>query len=139
MEKKLQHLTIVSMFIENGKCIPYSKLLEELQVSSVRNLEDLIIDSLSSNIIHGKLDQKNKQLEVDTAIGRDIKMEDTNQIVNTLQDWCDSCETVLASIEHQIKRANTEKQRRIKHKDAIEQEVSILFIFKDYLTITFFW
>lgn len=49
MVKKLQHLTIVSMFIQNGKCIPYNSLLDELQITSVRNLEDLIIDSLSSS------------------------------------------------------------------------------------------
>lgn len=47
MTKKLQHLTIVSMFFKSGKCIPYESLLEELQISSVRNLEDLIIDGLS--------------------------------------------------------------------------------------------
>lgn len=76
------------------------------------------------DIIQGKLDQKNKQLEVDNAIGRDIKFGEMGQIVNTLQDWCDSCETVLATIEDQICRANSEKQRRIKHKEAVEQEVN---------------
>lgn len=77
-----------------------------------------------SDIIHGKLDQKNKQLEVDNAIGRDIQPGDVSQIVNTLQEWCDSCETVLACIEEQIRRANCEKQKRIKHKDAVDKEVS---------------
>lgn len=60
-----------------------------------------------------------------------------SQIVTTLQDWCDSCETVLATIEEQIRRANSEKQRRLKHKDAVEQEVSLLL--SNYITqiITF--
>lgn len=79
-----------------------------------------------ADIIHGKLDQKNKQLEVDNAIGRDIQPGDVSQIVNTLQEWCDSCETVLACIEEQIRRANSEKQKRIKHKDAVDKEVSRL-------------
>lgn len=78
------------------------------------------------DIIHGKIDQKNKYLEVDNAIGRDIRPGDVHQIVNTLQDWCDSCETVLACIEDQIRRANAEKQRRFKHKDAVDKEVSFL-------------
>lgn len=76
------------------------------------------------DIIHGKIDQKNKYLEVDNAIGRDIRPGDVHQIVNTLQEWCDSCETVLACIEDQIRRANAEKQRRFKHKDAVDKEVS---------------
>lgn len=52
-----------------------------------------------------------------------------SQIVTTLQDWCESCETVLACIEEQIRRANSEKQRRLKHKDVVEQEVNIHIFF----------
>ncbi|XP_063709886.1 COP9 signalosome complex subunit 7 [Culicoides brevitarsis] len=122
MKKKLQHLTIVSMAIK-CKCIPYSSLLDELDIKHVRDLEDLIIEAIYADIIHGKLDQKNKQLEVDNAIGRDIQPGDVSQICNTLQEWCDSCETVLACIEEQIRRANSEKQKRIKHKDAVDKEI----------------
>ncbi|PSN48232.1 hypothetical protein C0J52_03596 [Blattella germanica] len=74
-------------------------------------------------IIHGKLDQKNSQLEVDYAIGRDIQPADLGTIVSTLQEWCDSCEAVLSCVETQINRANAEKNRRVKHKEAIEQEI----------------
>ena len=122
MQKKLQHLTIVSLAIRS-KCIPYSRLLEELHISNVRDLEDIIIEAIYADIIHGKLDQKNKQLEVDNAIGRDIREEDVKDIVDTLQEWCDSCETVLTVIEDQIKAANAEKAKKIKHKEKIEKEV----------------
>jgi COP9 signalosome complex subunit 7 len=77
-----------------------------------------------ADIIHGKLDQKNSQLEVDYAIGRDIQSADLGSIVSTLQEWCDSCEAVLSCVETQINRANAEKNRRLKHKEAIEQEVN---------------
>ncbi|CAD7094248.1 unnamed protein product [Hermetia illucens] len=122
MKKKLQHLTIVSMAIR-AKCIPYSELLEELGMKNVRDLEDLIIEAIYADIIHGKLDQKNSQLEIDFALGRDIRPDDVHKIAATLQEWCQSCETVLACIEEQINRANTEKARRIKHKEQIEQEI----------------
>uniref|UniRef100_U5ERR9 Putative cop9 signalosome complex subunit 7 n=1 Tax=Corethrella appendiculata TaxID=1370023 RepID=U5ERR9_9DIPT len=125
MCKKLQHLTIVTLAIKN-KCIPYSELLIELDIKNVRDLEDLIIEAIYADIIHGKLDQKNKQLEVDYAIGRDIRKDDITEIIGTLQEWCDSCETVLGCIEDQIHRANTEKQKRIKHKENIEQEIANL-------------
>lgn len=77
-----------------------------------------------ADIIHGKLDQKNSQLEIDYAIGRDIQPDDLGSIVSTLQEWCDSCEAVLSCVETQINRANAEKNRRLKHKEAIEQEVN---------------
>lgn len=76
------------------------------------------------DIIHGKLDQKNKQLEVDYAIGRDIRPEDISKISSTLQEWCDSCESVLHTIEIQIDRANTAKAMRTKHTEDLESEVS---------------
>lgn len=45
MRKKLQHLTIVSMAVQN-KCISYKSLLDELDIKQVRDLEDLIIESI---------------------------------------------------------------------------------------------
>ena len=45
MQKKLQHLTIVSLAIKN-KCIPYEVLLEELEINNVRHLEDIIIEAI---------------------------------------------------------------------------------------------
>jgi COP9 signalosome complex subunit 7 len=122
-KKKLQHLTIVTLATKS-KCIPYSMLLEELGITNVRDLEDLIIEAIYADIIHGKLDQKNSQLEVDYAIGRDTRPEDVNVIVNCLQDWCSACEGVLACVETQIHRANTEKNRSMLRKAEVEQEIS---------------
>lgn len=76
------------------------------------------------DIIHGKLDQKNKQLEVDYAIGRDIRPEEIKKISATLKEWCDSCESVLQTIENQIDRANSAKAMRTKHTEDLETEVS---------------
>lgn len=47
MKTKLKHLTIVSMAIRN-KCIAYSDLQNELDIRNVRELEDLIIESIYS-------------------------------------------------------------------------------------------
>jgi len=57
--KKLKHLTIVSLS-ELGKCIPYDTLRAELDISNVRELEDLIIEAIYAEIIQGKLDQHSK-------------------------------------------------------------------------------
>ncbi|KAL1137869.1 hypothetical protein AAG570_009565 [Ranatra chinensis] len=122
-KKKLQHLTIVTL-ATRMKCIPYSLLLQELDIRNVRDLEDLIIEAIYADIIHGKLDQKNSQLEVDYAIGRDTQAEDVGSIIKTLQEWCNSCEAVLSAVETQIHRANSEKNRAIKHRDAIDTEIS---------------
>lgn len=69
------------------------------------------------------MDQKNKQLEVDWSIGRDIRPEDIKKISATLQEWCDSCESVLHTIENQIDRANSAKAMRVKHTEDLDAEV----------------
>ncbi|KAK9743698.1 PCI domain [Popillia japonica] len=121
--KKLQHLTIVTLATKS-KCIPYTNLLKELDIKNVRDLEDLIIEAIYADIIHGKLDQKNSQLEVDSAIGRDIRTEDIDVIVTCLEDWCSACEGVLSCVETQIHRANSEKNKNVQRKTDIEQEIN---------------
>ncbi|KAK3611384.1 hypothetical protein CHS0354_036579 [Potamilus streckersoni] len=119
---KLRHLTIVSLATKT-KCIPYRILLDELDIHNLRKLEDLIIEVIYADIIRGKLDQKNQQLEVDYAIGRDIRQEAVLDIVNCLQDWSSACEGVLHGIENQISKANLNKENDIKLKQQTEQEI----------------
>lgn len=83
----------------------------------------MVINLTVLDIIHGKLDQKNSQLEVDSAIGRDIRTEDIDVIVTCLEDWCSACEGVLSCVETQIHRANSEKNKNVQRKTDIEQEV----------------
>lgn len=51
MTKKLQHLTIVTMAIRS-KVIPYKDLLVELDIKNVRDLEDLIIESIYAGSLY---------------------------------------------------------------------------------------
>lgn len=60
---------------------------------------------------------------MDYTIGRDIKPDDIKKIAETLADWCQSCESVLTTIETQIDRANANKSLRIQHRDHVENEV----------------
>ncbi|KAK4299741.1 hypothetical protein Pmani_028010 [Petrolisthes manimaculis] len=122
MLTKLRHLTIVSM-ATGQKSIPLATLGIQLGLSSTRELEDLIIEAMYTDIIHGKLDQKNGILELDHAIGRDIKPEDLPEIVSTLQSWCDTCDTMLSNIDQLITRANSDKERHLKHRNSLETEV----------------
>ncbi|XP_043935525.1 COP9 signalosome complex subunit 7a isoform X1 [Protopterus annectens] len=124
-KNKLRHLSIVSLAAK-VKCIPYAVLLKELEMKNVRELEDLIIEAVYADVIQGKLDQRNQQLEVDYCVGRDIKQEDLGAIIKTLQEWCTGCETVLAGIEEQVSRANAYKEHQLKVKQQVEGEVANL-------------
>lgn len=119
---KLRHLTLVSM-ATGQKSILLSTLGKELGLEATRDLEDLIIEAMYTDIIHGHLDQKNGVLEVDYSIGRDIKPEDLPAIVNTLQSWCDTCDSMLSNIDQLITQANADKEKNMKHRNSLEAEV----------------
>jgi len=124
--RKLQYLTIVTLS-EKGKCIPYTNLLKELNLTNVRELEDLIIEAIYAEIFQGKLDQKRGLLEVDTTIGRDIRYpDDIPTIRNTLESWCDACENVLTTLQTQVDRANTERTLKIQRKAELNVEIESL-------------
>ncbi|XP_065530437.1 COP9 signalosome complex subunit 7b isoform X2 [Lathamus discolor] len=122
-KNKLKHLTIVSL-ASRMKCIPYSVLLNDLDMKNLRELEDLIIEAVYTDIIQGKLDQRNQVLEVDFCIGRDIQKKDISNIVKTLQEWCDGCESVLLGIEQQVLRANQYKENHHRTQQQVEIEVT---------------
>ncbi|KAF6113270.1 COP9 signalosome subunit 7B [Phyllostomus discolor] len=90
---------------------------------NLRELEDLIIEAVYTDIIQGKLDQRNQLLEVDFCIGRDIRKKDINNIVKTLHEWCDGCEAVLLGIEQQVLRANQYKENHSRTQQQVEAEV----------------
>lgn len=121
--EKLRHLTIASLAIKN-KRLPYTVLLKELDISNLRELEDLIIEVIYADIIRGKLDQKHQQLEIDYAIGRDIRPDNVKEIISVLSDWCVGCEAVLQNLEQQVAKANERKENEAKTCAKIEQEVS---------------
>ncbi|KAG1947722.1 COP9 signalosome complex subunit 7a [Pimephales promelas] len=124
-KNKLRHLSIISL-ASNLKCLPYSLLLQQLELKNVRELEDLLIEAVYSDIIHGKLDQRNQQVEVDCSIGRDLGPNELPNIANTLQEWCAGCEAVLCGIEEQVSRANQYRESQLKVKVQVETEVSNL-------------
>jgi COP9 signalosome complex subunit 7 len=91
--------------------IPYVDLLQQLEITNVRELEDLIIDCIYQGIIKGRLDQQRKHLEIDFAIGRDLRPGQLETMIATLINWNQKAETLLHSIEDKIKFAQVHQQQ----------------------------
>ena len=83
---KLRHLSIISLS-SKSRTISYTTLSKELDVKNIRELEDLIIEAFYADVIKGKLDQLNNQLEIEFAIGRDVTDEQVSDILNSLDSW----------------------------------------------------
>jgi len=99
--KKLRQLSVVTI-ASVQKSIPYPTLLQELGLTQVRDLEDLIIDCMYAGIIKGKLDQHEQRFQVDWAIGRDIRPGQVEEMVKVLSAWCDRSELLMKRITEKI-------------------------------------
>ena len=69
------------------KILPYALLLRSLQIPTIRELEDLIIDGIYLDLMRGKLDQKEQQFEVEYVIGRDLGPGQVEALLSSLQAW----------------------------------------------------
>ncbi|XP_074597251.1 COP9 signalosome subunit 7 [Brevipalpus obovatus] len=123
MVQKLRNLTIVSL-ANSSKIISYQKLSEELGIDNLRDLENLIMDVIYSNIIKGKMDQQNRWLEISSTISRDIREGQLGNIIGILSDWCNNCDSVIVDIETQINKANSVKADHIQKKKELEQKIN---------------
>lgn len=54
---------------------------------TIRELEDLIIDAIYLDILRGKLDQKEEQLEVEYTMGRDLEPGKLEFLLVSLRNW----------------------------------------------------
>jgi len=103
--------------------IPYSVLQQQLDIFGLRELEDLIIDAIYQGIVQGKLDQKSQQFEVEFAMGRDLKPEAIDGMIDLLQNWSTQSEFLLKSIKEKITHANIMGEQEKKHKEEFEKRI----------------
>ena len=82
---KLKQLTIMAM-AETLKVLSYESLMASLDISSLRELEDLLISGcIYTGVVKGKLNQEKRQFEVHFSKGRDVPFE------QVYSGWCASC------------------------------------------------
>ncbi len=98
-------ITIADM-ASKSKDIGYDTLMTTLNIKDLRELEDLIIDCFYNELLKGKLDQKNKQLHVDYTYGRDVRSDQLDSMLETLNQWDSQLEKAQHLVERQISECN---------------------------------
>lgn len=58
-----------------------------LEIESVRDLEDLVIDVMYAGLLGGKMHHDDKILHVDWVTGRDVSPMELSQLSQSLQNW----------------------------------------------------
>ncbi|KAG0230897.1 COP9 signalosome complex subunit 7a [Actinomortierella wolfii] len=122
---KLQQLSIVTLS-EQTRAIPYSDLLSYLDIANVRQLEDLIMDAIYQDVLKASLDQKLKQVEVQSAMGRDLRPGQAQQMLAILAEWKQRSETLLRELDAKMNQVIEQKVREKKGRLAFEEKVEKL-------------
>eukprot|EP00803_Ostreobium_quekettii_P009641 evm.model.scf_1199.1 EVM.evm.TU.scf_1199.1 scf_1199:29360-36037(+) len=119
---KLKQLTIVSLAAKH-KVLPYSELMQELEIPNVRQLEDLLItDCFYQDLINGKLDQSKRCLIVNSGVSRDVKREDVQGLMGQLASWLHRSEAILVAIEEKVTFTHAAAEASQKRKEDVDKE-----------------
>ena len=70
--RKLELITIADMASKQA-VVPYQSMMQVLDISDIRQLEDKIIECMSNDLLKGRLNQKDRQLHVQSTFGRDVQ------------------------------------------------------------------
>ncbi|XWS32431.1 hypothetical protein CRYUN_Cryun23aG0158800 [Craigia yunnanensis] len=120
---KLKQLTVLTL-AETNKVLPYDKLMLELDVTNVRELEDFLINEcMYAGIVRGKLDQLRRCFEVQFAAGRDLRPGQLGSMIQTLSNWLSTSDNLLISIQEKIKWADSMSELDKKHRKEVEDRV----------------
>ncbi|KAJ0961867.1 hypothetical protein J5N97_029695 [Dioscorea zingiberensis] len=121
--RKLKQLTVLTL-AETKKVLLYDQLMQEIDVSNVRELEDFLINEcMYAGIVRGKLDQLRRCFEVQFAAGRDLRPEQLNNMIQTLSNWLGTSDNLLQSIQEKIKWADAMSEADKRHHKEIEDRV----------------
>mmetsp|Transcript_46451 Transcript_46451/g.92939 ORF Transcript_46451/g.92939 Transcript_46451/m.92939 type:complete len:263 (+) Transcript_46451:100-888(+) len=122
---KLKQLTVVSLAAQN-KVIPYAALLRDLELQDTRTVEDVIIEGMYAGLYKGKLDQKKKEFQLHETAGRDCRPGQIDDMIATLQAWCQAAENISGELADKITYANDAQEAeaaRVKEMQARVEDV----------------
>jgi len=120
---KLKHLSLVSLAMER-RILPYESLLASLQMPTIRDLEDLIIDAIYLDVIRGKLDQKDQQFEVEYTMGRDLAPGNIEGVLAALQAWADTTSSVLSTLDAKLIQLSSQAEIKNARQVAYDKELN---------------
>lgn len=104
------------------KTIPYNVLLEELDISNIRELEDLIIESIYQGLCTGKMDQEKSEFQVEETFGRDVHPSKLNEYIDILSAWSKQSEALIKSIEEKMEWAAKYNENTIIERQEFERK-----------------
>jgi len=100
--KKLRMLTLVSLANKNN-FLNYSLLMEKLSLTTVREVEDVVLDAIYAGLVRARMDQRAAVVEIMSAAGRDVHTPDgVTEMIGVLRSWVDRSAQLVSAIDDKI-------------------------------------
>lgn len=98
---------------------------EELHIFEVRELEDLLLDTIYAGLVVGKIDAKRQMFFVEFCIGRDVREDELHAMSAVLSAWSLRAEHAVEAIKDKVNTLRGELQRdameRAKHQERVRE------------------
>lgn len=118
-------VTLLTHYLQ--QILDYDRLLTHLDLTNVRELEDLIIDSIYHGILKAKLDQKRRKIDIEHAMGRDVNPTNgLDELLKALTVWTNISGDLLRNIDAQISSIQETSMNRVLERQAFEQRLNML-------------
>jgi COP9 signalosome complex subunit 7 len=120
---KLKQLSLLTL-AQDPANLTYEKLMAALEITSIRDLENIVISSIYGGLLSGTLDPHNQRITI-TSISplRDVSPSTIPTLISTLHEWSQRCSSTLSILESQIAQIRSEAQKR--HKEEREWEAAV--------------
>lgn len=97
-----------------------------MNIPTVRDLEDLIIEAFYQGIFTGKLDQRQRQLQVMFSMGRDLRPQQLDETITALGSWSVSTSRLLGSMDAKIASLQETVQLNDQARDQYQSKIDQL-------------
>lgn len=94
----LRTLTICSLGAESER-LSYAKLMKELELESSEEVEEVVINAVTTGRLEAKIDQEKEEIVVQRTTARTFKKEDWAVMGNKLNCWKKNVEQVLSTLQ----------------------------------------
>lgn len=123
--RKLKKLSLVSLAAQSRE-IEYAVIMRDLELTSVRAVEDLLIECFYGGLLQGRLDQQASRLEVSYCTGRDIHPSEVAAMCETLAAWHKNSVDVMASVREKLERHKAQAEAARNAQAELETQVDAI-------------
>lgn len=111
-----------------GVKVGYEKVMGEVGLGSVREMEDLVIEAVAEGLLEVQLDQRAEQLEVIRCFSTNLEDGDVERVLGELSAWKQRCSAAIDGIGrriHTLERMEVEAKAKALQSEGCTNQVQL--------------